>query len=182
MFKNLDGLERGVDDPGGGRQQDARVPFCGGGGICRGSFGEGADLELTPTAKGIDHAAVHLKLDVAKRRGEVGADLGETGLPIRHGLGFGLAVDTQSFGGNLDAEVFVEMVLADAKGCLTDLAASQAEQTSAQIAIAAEGIVDGIAIELAVAASEKASLKGDDADTGQGVFGVGAFVDAWMSA
>jgi hypothetical protein len=126
FFESVDGLERSVDEPSFGRRQDACVPFFGRGGGCRGSFGEGADLELTPTAQGIDHAPVHLKLDVARRCGEVIADFGKIDLPIRHGLGFGLAVDAQRFGGDLDAEVVVEMVLADAKGCLTNFAASQA--------------------------------------------------------
>ena len=79
-------------------------------------------------------------------------------------------------------EVLTEGISTGPKGFRGDAGGGEAEQTWAEKPLKAEKVIDVIAVELAAGTGEEASMQGDKAGTGQGVFGIGAFIFANVSA
>jgi len=180
FLENVDGFERHRGGTCRHVGQHSGIPFVGSGWLRFWPFREGTNLEVTPAFQRVDFAGVHLKFDVAGCLGEVGADrLGH--LPIQHRRRCGFDVLPQCFRGNANPEEFVEGTATASKGFPSNAGGGETDHTWAEKAIEADKVIDVIAVELAVRAGEEASLQGDMAGTGQGVFGVRAFILASVS-
>jgi hypothetical protein len=87
----------------------------------------------------------------------------------------------QCFRGNANPEEFGEGITTGPKGFRSDAGGGEADHAWAEQSVEAEKVIDVIAVELAARTGEEASLQGDIAGTGQGVFGVRAFIFASVS-
>lgn len=180
FLEHVDGFERHHGGTCRHVGQHSGVPFVGSGWFRFWPFREGANLEVTPAFQRVDFAGVHLKFDVAGCFGEGGADrFGH--LPIQHRRRCGFDVLPHCFRGDANPEEFVEGIATDPKGFPSNAGGGETGHTWAEKAVEADKVIDVIAVELAMRTGEEAPLQGDIAGTGQGVFGVGAFIFASVS-